>query len=107
MGDDREAQPRVAAIDGLRGLAALGVAWFHLYGQNAGPPLADAVPSAVSLASVWGRFGVQLFFAISGFVVAYTLLNDKSIDRVRDIGRYFVRRSVRLDLTYWLASLPT
>jgi len=103
MGDYREAPPRVAAIDGLRGIAALSVAWFHLYTQNAGSPLTEAVPSAASLASVWGRFGVQLFFAISGFVVAYTLFNDRSVDRIRDIGTYFVRRSVRLDPTYWLA----
>ena len=103
MGDDREAQPRVAAIDGLRGLAALSVAWFHLYGQNAGRRGTFGGEPRIRM----GAIGVQLFFAISGLVVAYMLLNDNSIDRVRDIGRYFVRRSVRLDLTYWLASLPT
>jgi peptidoglycan/LPS O-acetylase OafA/YrhL len=103
MRDDRGAPPRVEAIDGLRGIAALSVAWFHLYGQNGGPPLAEAMPAALNVASVWGRFGVQLFFGISGFVVAYTLLNDRSIGRARDVGTYFIRRSVRLDPTYWLA----
>jgi peptidoglycan/LPS O-acetylase OafA/YrhL len=103
MGDHQGAPRRVEAIDGLRGIAALSVAWFHLYSQNGGVPLADAMPAAMNLASVWGRFGVQLFFAISGFVVAYTLLLDRSFGHVRDIGAYFIRRSIRLDPTYWLA----
>ena len=99
MGD----QQRVAPIDGLRGIAALAVAWFHIYAQNGGTPLAEAMPHALNLASVRGRFGVQLFFAISGFVIAYKLPNDRSIWRPVDAGIYFIRRSVRLDPTYWFA----
>jgi peptidoglycan/LPS O-acetylase OafA/YrhL len=63
------------------------------------------MPNAVNLLSIWGRFGVQLFFVISGFVVAYTLYQDRSMQRPKSIALYFMRRSVRLDPTYWSALL--
>jgi peptidoglycan/LPS O-acetylase OafA/YrhL len=78
------------------------VAWFHLYGQNGAPPLAEAMPAARTLHRV-GATWSSFFLRYSGFVVAYTLLNDRSIGRARDVGTYFIRRSVRLDPTYWLA----
>lgn len=99
----RRGRERVESIDGLRGIAALAVAWFHLYTQNGAALATAAVPHAFSVLSVWGRFGVQLFFAISGFVIAYTLLPDRRMNTPADIARYFVRRSVRLDPAYWCA----
>jgi peptidoglycan/LPS O-acetylase OafA/YrhL len=94
---------RFKGIDGLRGIAALGVAWFHTYCQNGGNLVATAMPTEFNIFSVYGRFGVQLFFVISGFVVAYTLYPDRSVNSLRAIGLYFARRSVRLDPTYWVA----
>jgi peptidoglycan/LPS O-acetylase OafA/YrhL len=91
---------RLAYVDGLRGLAALGVMWFHLYTQNGGDASA-AVPRAFGVVSVWGRFGVQLFFALSGFVLAYTLVVTPRICSLSDLVRYFVKRSTRLDIPYW------
>jgi hypothetical protein len=92
---------RIASVDALRGVAALAVAWFHVYTQNGGALAGDAMPQAFSIASVWGRWGVQLFFVISGFVITYTMLHRRDVAAVGDIGRYFLRRSVRLDPAYW------
>lgn len=92
---------RLYEIDALRGLAAIGVAWFHLFTQNGGEAARAAVPGWFSLVSVWGRFGVQLFFVLSGFVLAYTLIEQRRVRSITDVGRYFVRRSIRLDPTYW------
>ena len=103
---------RLRSIDGLRGLAALGVAWFHTYSQNTS--LGDDMPKAFSVVSVWGRFGVTLFFVISGFVIAHTLFADRNVNTPMAVGKYFVRRSVRLRshllggtrlLPYWRAAI--
>ena len=89
---------RLVELDALRGLAALAVTLFHVtsrydvvYGHN-GTPL-FGVP--------WGHFGVQLFFAISGFVIFMTLRRTK---RPMDFA---VSRFSRLYPAYWAAILVT
>ena len=94
---------RLTYLDGLRGIASLGVAWFHLFTQNGGTEASGAVPHFFAIMSVWGRFGINLFFALSGFVLAYTLLVDRKIISLRDVGAYFMKRSARLDPVYWTA----
>lgn len=89
---------RITHIDGLRGLAALLVMTFHLttrfdqlYGHT----------TALPINLPWGNLGVQLFFAISGFVILMTLRSLKSpLDFV--VGRFS-----RLYPTYWAAMLLT
>lgn len=96
-------EDRLGSIDALRGVAALGVAWFHVYTQNGGWLVSAAVPHLINVASVWGRWGVQLFFVISGFVVAFTLFDRTDVLTPSAVLRYLLRRSVRLDPTYWTA----
>jgi peptidoglycan/LPS O-acetylase OafA/YrhL len=69
---------RYANIDGLRAIAAVGVMIEHLFGDllrqtapAAGPmnAVGNALVHSVSL----GRFGVALFFLISGFVVPFSI----------------------------------
>jgi peptidoglycan/LPS O-acetylase OafA/YrhL len=93
--------PRLASVDAFRGFAALGVAWFHIYTQNGNTLVSQSAPAMLNLASVWGRFGVQLFFAISGVVLCYTLFSNRGLRQPQDVARYLLRRSVRLDPTYW------
>jgi peptidoglycan/LPS O-acetylase OafA/YrhL len=83
-------------------VAALGVAGFHLYFQNADEPLKAMLPAIVDTLVYAGSYGVQLFFVISGFVVALTLFPNRDLHGPIGVGAYFVRRSVRLDPTYWL-----
>ena len=65
-----EAKNRLQALDALRGIAALGVVLFHylpyyneLYGHSFTPP--EILE--------FGRYGVHLFFMLSGFVIFMTL----------------------------------
>jgi peptidoglycan/LPS O-acetylase OafA/YrhL len=99
-GKDSEAAgpSRVAELDALRGIAALAVVLYHYtVFIRAMFPTAPALPFSVD----WGCYGVQLFFAISGFVILMTLERTRApLDFVR--ARFF-----RLYPTYWLAMAIT
>ncbi len=81
---------RLATLDGLRTIAILAVVAFH-YCYRWGPPLnpASLYPYGTALAGLpdvrLGQYGVQLFFVISGFVIALTL------ERCRTPGEFAVR----------------
>lgn len=89
---------RLPELDALRGLAALAVVLFHFTYF-----IADMFPgsSRASLAFTYGWFGVQLFFAISGFVILLTL------GRTTRTADFLRTRFWRLFPTYWLAALLT
>ena len=70
----RPGAPRLAALDGLRLLAAFSVLAYHYTGINRdywGSRAARGVPDAHHL-SRYGYLGVELFFIISGFVILMT-----------------------------------
>lgn len=69
-------QERLPALDSLRAIAALAVLFFHYtngYEHVVGPHTRP-VPNVE-----WGHSGVDLFFVISGFVIAWTLERSSSI----------------------------
>jgi peptidoglycan/LPS O-acetylase OafA/YrhL len=78
-GDGAVRRPRRRDIQGLRGLAVLLVVVFH-----AGLP----VPG--------GFTGVDVFFAISGFVITTLLLTDLTAMGRIDLRRFYARRVKRL-----------
>jgi peptidoglycan/LPS O-acetylase OafA/YrhL len=95
---------RFLYIDALRGIAALCVCI-----QHANHPIISAMPDGSALRYVlsgvndlWfdlGRFGVALFFLISGFVIPFSLKGDHAVRRFA-ISRFF-----RLYPAYWLSML--
>lgn len=96
----REIQLRNDFIHMLRGLAALGVACFHVYGHSLDP---SAGIKIVRIVSEWGWLGVPVFFVISGFVIPNSLRGDFVTPRFA--ANYALRRSLRLDPPYWFAIL--
>jgi peptidoglycan/LPS O-acetylase OafA/YrhL len=93
-----ETRSRLTELDAMRGIAALLVVGFH---YSVG--YSDCVPGARSLPFrfFWGEYGVQLFFAISGFVIFMTLNSTKhALD-------FIVSRFSRLYPAYWAAMLMT
>ncbi|MCW1403244.1 acyltransferase [Novosphingobium sp. MW5] len=85
---------RLGELDALRGLAAVMVLLFH-YTHQAPRVLKGVV--TVPWHADWGSYGVELFFAISGFVILMTL------ERTRRPADFVVSRFARLFPAYWTA----
>lgn len=60
---------RIEIIEGLRGLAALAVAWFHFTNANPTFPTAGWLRAS----GTYGWLGVESFFVISGFIIPYAM----------------------------------
>ncbi len=88
MNDSR----RLLQIDGLRALAALSVVAYH-YTTRYQEVFPDAAPLFAGFAH--GNLGVNLFFAISGFVIVMTL------ERSRSAFQFVSSRVARLYPAYW------
>jgi len=91
---------RLAFIDALRGLAALAVAAYHIerYGPLA-EPASRLIAGPIEEVIRHGWMGVQTFYVISGFVIAYSLRDAWMTPGY--LGNYALRRSLRLDPPYW------
>jgi peptidoglycan/LPS O-acetylase OafA/YrhL len=68
-----------SALDGLRGLAILGVIFRHAFGVPLG-----------------GGFGVDLFFVLSGFLITTLLLEERERTGTVSLREFYRRRALRL-----------
>jgi hypothetical protein len=89
---------RFEYIDGLRGLASVMVAIAHLAHAAADKHPGIFGARVEELADL-GRYGVQIFFVLSGFVIAHSVMSGAH--SFTYLGRFAGRRFVRLDLPYW------
>lgn len=90
---------RLASIQALRGIAALLVATLHLGSLAArGPGSPGAVLADV--ADNWGHFGVDIFFVISGVIIAMQVRAENRNTSVQ----FAVRRIARIYPVYWIAA---
>ncbi len=93
---------RFEFVDALRGLAALAVVLPHAVGLFIYPH--DSWLSLLFLRLAdYGRSSVEVFFVVSGFAIAYSL-RDAATGGF-SLGRFIVRRAVRLDPPYWVGML--
>ena len=88
----RISRPRLHALDGLRGLAALAVVVLHVWMYTDAnwprPGRTDLLDRAIGEL----RIAVVLFFVLSGFLLAQPWING----RQPALGRYAVRRFARI-----------
>ncbi len=82
----------------LRGIAVLLVCFCHF-----GKPLSHghALAGLFGWFNDYGRFGVHVFFVISGFVIPLSLWHGKY--QIRDYGRFLYKRLLRLHPPYLAA----
>src|SRR5207244_3567232 len=93
---------RFLFLDSLRGLAALSVALFHCFNHWVSPihdQLALVLPRPVQVLLEHADLGVEIFFVLSGFVIAHSLFGHAVTPRFA--GNFALRRSLRLDPPYW------
>ena len=97
---------RVVAIDALRGLAALGVMFYHYVGLigSRNVPVSKVGGFFCKLAG-YGYLGVPVFFVLSGYVIAMTAARYSFDPRTG--SRFLLRRLVRLAPPYWALVLLT
>ena len=79
-------------LDGLRGLAVLGVIFYHCHPRFVGTPL--------HYASLWGWAGVNLFFVLSGFLITSILLESR--EKPHYFRNFYGRRALRIWPVYLL-----
>ena len=94
-----EAGGHVKVLDPLRGIAALAVVLFHYTGSV----LPTVRPNPLEGPFEIGRYGVHVFFVISGFVIPYAL--HRSGHRLKDLGRFLLRRYIRIAPPAYIAAL--
>jgi peptidoglycan/LPS O-acetylase OafA/YrhL len=95
---------RMPTLDGIRGIAVLLVVY-----HNAGSAQVRAdsrIMKAVFYTHAWGWVGVQLFFALSGFLITGILLEARGTNHLEAIRWFWGRRALRIFPLYFAALLP-
>ncbi|MGZ3506257.1 MAG: acyltransferase family protein [Vulcanimicrobiaceae bacterium] len=96
---------RIAYIDGLRAIAVLGVVAYHAAKDAPGVSQLAAPSSPLMLFFRQGCHGVDLFFVLSGFCLAYPTLHalHKKGLATFDVPAFMARRLVRIVPPYYAA----
>lgn len=79
-------KPRYELLDGLRGVAAFLVLWYHIFEGFATSPMDQNFNH--------GYLAVDFFFILSGFVIGYAY--DDRWKKGMSAGEFFTRRVIRL-----------
>lgn len=90
-----DTKPHYDLLDGLRGVAALLVVWYHIFEGFATSPLDQRFNH--------GYLAVDFFFILSGFVIGYAY-DDRWKGRMTT-GEFFKRRLIRLHPMVVLAAV--
>lgn len=97
-----KARPTLTSIQVLRGIAALFVAIGHVIAEFSRLP---AFSGGYDENIVQFRFGVDLFFVISGFIMVYTTRGKPRTAAAG--GQFLIARFLRISPLYWAATLLT
>jgi peptidoglycan/LPS O-acetylase OafA/YrhL len=81
-------------IDGLRGIAILGVIMTHAASKVSYDGILSLITNKLG-------YGVQLFFLVSAFTIFYTLDSSKKSEK-NLFGNFFIKRLFRIAPIYWL-----
>ena len=89
-------------LDGVRGVAALAVVFFHAAVSDQLPAVDGGIGGFIwNTLFMRGFLGVAVFFVLSGFVISHSL--RRGVSTAGDYGNFMFRRLVRLNPPYWAA----
>jgi acyltransferase len=80
-------KPRYELLDGLRGVAAFAVIWYHFFEAFATTPVDQRMNH--------GYLAVDFFFVLSGFVIGYAY-DSRWKNNGMSAGQFMLRRVIRL-----------
>ena len=83
---------RILGLDGLRAISIVLVLICHSHGLIG---LAGRSPSADS-AVLKGRFGVEIFFVLSGYLITWLLLAEEAGYGSINLRAFYARRALRI-----------
>lgn len=103
MAADRRSNLSFDYVDGLRALAALGVAFLHaaLFTGHSGDVERD-LPIVLRILSL-GNYGVAIFIVLSGFVLSLPIVRSPSLQLPRGLFDYLKRRARRILPPYFIS----
>jgi peptidoglycan/LPS O-acetylase OafA/YrhL len=84
--------PYIPELEGLRGVAVLAVVFYHCHARLVGTWVYGPV--------LWGWAGVNLFFALSGFLITSILIEAR--DKPHYFRNFYARRALRIWPVYFL-----
>lgn len=92
-------------LDGLRFFAFLAVFLSHVATFSNGD--APSRPALIELCNMFGRFGVDVFFALSAYLLTRLMLAEREKTGDFQLGAFYMRRLLRIWPLYftWLAVL--
>jgi peptidoglycan/LPS O-acetylase OafA/YrhL len=93
---------RLQSIQVLRAVAACLVVGFHFIGIAAKFFPGDEIGGPVIALFRYGWIGIDLFFVVSGFIIALTTEHASGL---RDAASYLRRRIIRIVPIYWVLTL--
>jgi peptidoglycan/LPS O-acetylase OafA/YrhL len=84
------------SLDGLRALSIVAVIWLHSWYETLYYPRLQAVPVLHQ-----GFYGVQVFFAVSGFLITTLLLREMDKYGTISLRDFYIRRALRIWPLYY------
>lgn len=94
---------QIKAIQALRGIAALLVCIMHILSNQ--PPSDRWVVLSQRIMQSIGHFGVDLFFTISGFIMAWIVMKEVALPSVKSGFIFILKRFFRIYPLYWFTLL--
>ncbi len=94
-------------LDGLRFFSFLAVFLYHCY-LSFFSNLQETAPkfyTTIEFLFRHGYLGVNFFFVLSGFLITYLLLTEKKLNGTIHVGKFYVRRILRIWPLYYLCIL--
>ncbi len=87
---DYLSQSRFSSLDGLRALSVLAVIWHHTGASH-----------YTDWRNLFGSSGMNIFFAISGFLITTLLLRERERQGFVDLKAFYIRRVLRIFPLYF------